>query len=250
MACRAAYTMPSRFTCNSRSISSSLALVQLLGQRDPRVAEEDVDRAVALHARVDRALGIGAAGDVRFDDGADAAGALDLALERLRLGDLAVRQHEPCALAREAQRTGAPDPRARAGDDGRLAGEPHQCAHTRRRSASRCRVSRSVDARSELDPKTVGRRGVIRDARRDSVATSSPGSASCPRSRAGSRSSGSGAARGTALMFGAPPGLYCCTRSTSLPVRVRSNQRVVSPVSSRARSSRMKSMPPASDRRP
>ena len=39
----------------------------------------------------------------------------------------------------------------------------------------------------------------------------------------------------------AAPGLYFCTRSTSLCVRVRSNQRVVSPANSRDRSSRMKS---------
>ena len=61
------------------------ALVQLLGQRDARIAEEDVDRAVALDAHVDGAFGIGATGPTSFarTTGPSSA-ALDFARKRLR----------------------------------------------------------------------------------------------------------------------------------------------------------------------
>ena len=112
-----------------------------LGERDARVAEEDVDSTVLLDAVVDGALVVGAARDIGGHIARAAAVLNDVAAEGLALLVAAVGDDEPCSFAREAKRRGAADPGACPGDDRRLAVQPHQWGRGARRRRTRGRRS-------------------------------------------------------------------------------------------------------------
>jgi len=96
---------------------SIVALRQHFGQRDARIAEENVQRAVALDAEIERSLVVLAATHVTAEEASGSTAFLHFANDVRAFGVLYVDQYKACALLGETKRARAPDTRARAGDD-------------------------------------------------------------------------------------------------------------------------------------
>ena len=132
-----------------------------------RIVDEDIDRAELLHGRIRHRLHRYGVGDVADMDQCLAAGSLDLARDRFRLGAVAARVHDDGRTTlRQRQRDCAADVAARAGDDGDLAARVRSVRHDLL-SAQRRKIDAAIiQPRHQFQRRIALRRRSSRHARR------------------------------------------------------------------------------------